>query len=106
MAKKTGPFEAEIWNDVSKLEDPNKWYHLNEIAKRGKKTPVIMEQGLDLAVKEKILEKKGRERRIFYKLNPDDKRVKNMLGRMKVFRKGAVNMFSLVKLENNPNKKK
>ena len=69
---------------VHTFEDPDKWYHLNEIAKKCKKTPVIMEILMDLAVKENILEKKGRERRIFYKLNPEDKRVKNMLEQRKL----------------------
>ena len=104
MAKKTGFFESEIWNDISQLEDLNKQYHLNEIAKKGKKTPVIMEERLDLAVKEKILEKKGRERRIFYKLNPEDKRVKRMLKQMRSFRKGAINMLSLIEIEKSSDK--
>ncbi len=73
------PFTSEIWNDLSHFRDPNKWYHLNEIAKKSKNTPVIMEKHLDLAVKLDILEKKGRERRIMYKLNINNPKVKKML---------------------------
>jgi len=105
MAKNKGSFEADIWNDISKLEEPHKWYHLNELAKKCKKTPVIMEQRLDMAVKEKILLKKGIQRRIFYKLNPQDKRVKNMLNQMNTFRRGALNILSLIELEKTTNKK-
>ena len=83
MTKKKGLFNSEIWNDISKLRSLREWYLLNKIAKECKKTPTIMEKRLDLAVKEKILERKGIGRKIFYKLNPNDQRVKNMLAFLK-----------------------
>ncbi|MEK6926162.1 MAG: hypothetical protein AABW50_02700 [Nanoarchaeota archaeon] len=85
--KNKGVFTSEAWNDLATMKDPNRWYHLNEIAKASKKTPIIMEKRLDLAVKLKILLKKGIGRRIFYKLNPEDSQVKNMLNVLSVVEK-------------------
>jgi hypothetical protein len=80
MAKKEkGIFISEIWNYVATLTDPNKWYHLNEIAKTCKKTPTIMEKLLGLAVEKNILLKKGVGRKIVYKLNSENLEVQKML---------------------------
>jgi len=79
MKKKKGPFTSEIWNDIAKLKDPDKWHHLTELAKGCKKTPVITEIRFDLATKLGILIKKGVGRKIFFKLNAEDSRVKQML---------------------------
>mgnify|MGYP001606048147 CR=1 FL=1 len=77
--KEKGIFTSEIWNYVATLTNPDKWYHLNEIAKTCKKTPTIMEKLLGLAVEKNILLKKGLGRRIFYKLNSENLEVQKML---------------------------
>jgi hypothetical protein len=77
--KEKGIFISEIWNYVATLTNPDKWYHLNEIAKTCKKTPTIMEKLLGLAVEKNILFKKGLGRKIFYKLNSANSEVQEML---------------------------
>jgi len=79
MKNFNSPFTGEVWNRICYLIYPDKWYSLQEIAKKWKDSPYLAEKYLNMAINSNIIIKKGIGRMRKYKLNREDDKVKDMI---------------------------
>jgi hypothetical protein len=71
MKKFKAPFTGEVWNRVVYLVPEDKWYSIQEIAKKWGDSPYIAEKYVNMAINSKVIitEGIGRKNSLFLSFN-------------------------------------